>query len=101
MREVKEEFGMTIKVGDPFYVFTYDNPVKGSHSIEVIYFAKFVEPLNQITVQKDDHSEYRWLSEKELPEIFGVGGKDKGDPEVMAMIRGFELLSGEHSLNFG
>src|SRR6185369_14729149 len=38
-REVMEEMGMRIEVGDPFYVFTYVNEIKGSHSIEVDYFA--------------------------------------------------------------
>ena len=29
-REIREEFGKTITVGDPFAVFTYHNSVKGS-----------------------------------------------------------------------
>ncbi len=100
-REVKEEFNVTIKVGDPYYVFTYDNPVKGSHSVEVIYFAAFIDSIEKITLDKDDHSEYMWLSEEELPQIFGLGGKGKDDPEVKAMLRGFELLNGRGTINFG
>jgi 8-oxo-dGTP pyrophosphatase MutT (NUDIX family) len=30
-REVLEEFGMQATIGDPFFVFTYTNEVKGSH----------------------------------------------------------------------
>ena len=45
-REIREEFGKTITVGDPFAVFTYHNSVKGSHSIEVVYFAQFDEISN-------------------------------------------------------
>ena len=41
-REILEEFGMHVAIGDPFYVFTYTNEVKGSHSIEVIYFKSLV-----------------------------------------------------------
>ena len=37
-REIKEEFGMNITVGDTFYAFTYENKIKGSHSVEIIYF---------------------------------------------------------------
>lgn len=101
IREVKEEFGMTINVGDPFYVFTYDNPVKGSHSVEIVYFATFIDPLDKITFDKDDHSEYKWLSEDELPQIYGIGGKNEDNPEVLAMKRGFELLNGHGYIDFG
>lgn len=93
-REVREELGMTINVGDPFYVFTYDNNVKGSHSIEVIYFAKFVEPIEQIKIDLDDHSEYLWLGANELDKIIGIGGKDADSPEVLAIKKGFDLLGG-------
>jgi len=101
VREVQEEFGMSLKVGDPYYVFTYDNPVKGSHSVEIIYFASFTDPIDQITLESEDHSEYKWLSEDELPQIYGVGGKDEKDPEIKAMKRGFELLNGHSTLNIG
>jgi len=100
-REVKEEFDMTIKLGDPYYVFTYDNPVKGSHSVEVIYFATFVDSIENIKIDPEDHSEYKWLSEAELPQIYGIGGKDEDNAEVLAMKRGFELLNGRRQINFG
>ncbi|HET9850086.1 MAG TPA: NUDIX hydrolase [Candidatus Saccharimonadales bacterium] len=101
IREVQEEFAMTINVGDPYYVFTYDNHIKGSHSVEIVYFATFTEPIEKITFEPEDHSEYKWLSEAELPEIYGIGGKDENNPEVLAMRRGFELLNGRGYLDFG
>src|SRR5690348_12130362 len=55
-REVMEEFGMQISVGDPFAVFTYTNDIKGSHSIEVIYFAKFEDDISNIHLNLEDHS---------------------------------------------
>ena len=100
-REVKEEFGMATNVGDPFYVFTYDNHIKGSHSVEVIYFATFKDPLDKIKIDPEDHSEYLWLSEKELPRIYGISGKDEDNDEIRAMKRGFELLNARLGLNFG
>ena len=66
-REVKEEFGMDISVGDPFAVFTYTNDIKKSHSIEVVYFARFVEPLENIKVNPEDHSEFKWIDQNEIP----------------------------------
>jgi 8-oxo-dGTP diphosphatase len=101
VREVKEEFEAEINLGDPYYLFTYDNHVKGSHSVEAIYFATFKDPIENIKLHADDHSEYKWLSEDELPQIYGIGGKNEDNPEVLAMKRGFELLNGHKSINFG
>ncbi|MGZ6004588.1 MAG: NUDIX hydrolase [Candidatus Saccharimonadales bacterium] len=40
-REVKEELAVPVNVGDPFTCYTYQNLVKASQSIEVVYFATF------------------------------------------------------------
>lgn len=101
MREVYEEFGMKLKLGDPYHVFTYDNPVKGSHSVEIIYFATFIDPIGQIKLHPDDHSEYLWLAENELPKIYMPGIKDENNAEVVAMKHGFELLNGRRKIDFG
>jgi 8-oxo-dGTP pyrophosphatase MutT (NUDIX family) len=65
-REITEEFSMTAEIGDPFFAFTYKNDIKGSHSIEVIYFASFVEDPTNIELNPQDHSEYGWFAEDEL-----------------------------------
>ncbi|MDB5182053.1 MAG: hypothetical protein JWP13_816 [Candidatus Saccharibacteria bacterium] len=93
-REIDEEFAMQVEVGDPFCVFTYTNDIKGSHSIEVIYFARFVSDISTITLNPEDHSEYGWYSEDELPEAY-TGGKGSDDVEFAAVRRGFELLRGQ------
>jgi 8-oxo-dGTP diphosphatase len=67
-REISEELGMQITVGDPFAAFTYMNEVKGSHSVEVVYFARFVGSIDTIEIHPEDHSGYRWISEDEIPE---------------------------------
>ncbi len=99
-REVKEELGMAIAVGDPFFVFTYHNEIKGSHSIEVSYFAKFVEPIDQVQIDPDDHSEFGWYSMTEVSKIMKIGRPKGEDLELQAINKGFELLSGKQ-LNFG
>jgi 8-oxo-dGTP pyrophosphatase MutT (NUDIX family) len=38
-REIKEEFGMSVSIGDAFAAFTYANEIKGSHSVEIVFFA--------------------------------------------------------------
>lgn len=95
-REITEEFGMTVSVGDPFSVFTYLNEVKGSHSIQVTYFAKFNEPIDQIKLNPEDHSEYGWFTRDEA--LAKKRGKD--DEEYQAILRGFNLLAGEQ-IDFG
>ncbi|OGM28395.1 hypothetical protein A2801_02580 [Candidatus Woesebacteria bacterium RIFCSPHIGHO2_01_FULL_41_10] len=98
-REIKEEFGMNIKVGDPFYVFTYTNDIKGSHSIEVIYFATFSDPIENIKLNPEDHSEFAWFAESELNKVINdIKGND--DPEIKAITKGFRLLKGV-GFNFG
>lgn len=97
-REVREENEMDIHVGDPFYVFTYKNDIKGSHSIEVIYFATFVNPISEIKIHQEDHSGYGWFGEKEMDTI--IQSKGLSDPEMQGILRGFSLLGGA-ALGFG
>lgn len=94
IREVKEEFDMSIRVGEPFAVFTYTNSIKKCHSIEVIYFAEFAESEENIKIQPEDHSEYRWVDEDEFDEITKTGTKRADDPEFKSIKKGFKILSG-------
>lgn len=102
-REVMEEHGMHINMGDPFFVFDYVNKIKGSHSVQVNYFATFVEELDAITINPEDHSEFHWFSKEEVldrrdeivPEKHLVPHGYSDDPEYLAIIKGFELLEGE------
>ena len=93
-REIQEEFGMNVQLGDPFAVFTYHNEIKGSHSVEVIYFATFTDPPENLAMNSDDHSTCGWFSEAELPQTF-ASEKDIDDDEVKAIYRGFTLLNGQ------
>lgn len=96
-REIKEEFGMDITVADPLAVFTYINDVKKSHSIEVIYFARFTSDLKNITPNPEDHSEHGWFDEQEALEVIAQS-KPADDPEIAAVKKGFKLLRGESLL---
>lgn len=95
IREVREELGVEVKLGDPFAVFTYTNEVKGSHSIEVIYFAQLISDPDSITIDPNDHSAFGWFTEDEA---VGLNG-DSEDKEVAVIRKGFALLRGE-SLQF-
>lgn len=93
-REIMEENGMRVRIGDPFYVFTYTNHVKGSHSIEVVYFGTFEDPIENIQIHPEDHSEFAWLSEDEIDRAISPG-KPADDHEILALRKGFALLRGE------
>ena len=93
-REVREELHKEITLGDPFAVFTYINEVKGSHSIEVIYFAEFIGGIDDIQINPEDHSTYEWLSEAEVRERvqeISSDGTDQ-DAEYCAILKGFQKL---------
>lgn len=89
-REIFEEFQKEVHVLDPFYVFTYMNTIKKSHSVEIIYFAQFVESIDDIILHPEDHSEYVWADEKTAIDLYMKKGED--DAELPAIKKGFKLL---------
>jgi len=93
-REIKEELEVNINVGDPFAVFDYTNEIKGSHSLEVIYFATLTSEPEEIRLHAEDHSEAIWLSEDEIDTIINPL-KGAKDPEFTAIQKAFSLLKGE------
>ena len=102
-REINEELGMQVEIGDPFAVFDYVNEVKGSHSVEVIYFGKFLEPVENITINPEDHSTYEWFTEDEvrerreemIPQGQALHKNGEDDAEYQAVLKGFSILKGE------
>ncbi len=100
-REITEELGMSITVGDPFGSFTYTNEVKGSHSIQVTYFAQFVEAVEQIKLDPKDHSTFDWFTKEDVIarrlELISEEMIDPAvgeDPQYLDILRGFDLLKG-------
>lgn len=98
-REITEELGMRVRIGDPFFVFTALNEAKGLHYIEVVYFAAFEDPIENVRINPEDHSEFQWVAENEVSKFF-TENKGEDDPEMKAVKKGFELLQGE-ALRFG
>lgn len=93
-REIREEFEIEVRLGDPFYVFDYHNPVKGSQTIEVIYFATLVGSADNIVLHPEDHAGAKWIAEDELETIY-TETKGADDPEIKALRKAFALLRGE------
>jgi 8-oxo-dGTP pyrophosphatase MutT (NUDIX family) len=107
MREIDEELGVQVSLGDAFAAFTYENKIKGSHTCEIIFFATLLNDPTEITLHPEDHSRADWFSEEEVKarrdEIVPtehVGHEHGDDPEYLAILKGFALLRGE-SPNFG
>lgn len=92
-REISEELSVDISIGDPFAAFTYMNPLKGSHSIEVVYFAKFEGAHDAVQLNSADHSAYGWFAEGDLDRAT-TADKSLDDPEFQATLKGFRLLRG-------
>lgn len=93
-REILEEFNVQIDVGDPFAAFDYTNKIKGSHSVEVVYFAQLVDPVEKIKLNSEDHSEFIWFDGEDYDEIIeAMGGEN--DPEFKNVQKGFGLLRGD------
>lgn len=93
-REIMEEFQVRAKIHDLFDEFTYVNKVKGSHSIELIYFATFIDDPGKIVLNPEDHSEIRWVREKNLNKILN-DIKREDDPEIAVIKKAFRILKGE------
>jgi 8-oxo-dGTP pyrophosphatase MutT (NUDIX family) len=88
-RELLEELGVDSRVGEPFFVFTYNRRDKETQTIEVIYFAT-IQGDSQLQLSHE-HSEYLWVSESDLDTI--RVGKDHADPELSAIHQAFTHLS--------
>ena len=93
-REIREELGMEISVGDPFTVFTSINHVKNAQYIEVVYFAKFEGDIKSIHINPEDHSEFEWFAETDIQKVIDTNRIEE-DPEVQAIKKGFAVLRGE------
>lgn len=90
-RELREEFSMDSKIGEPLAVFTYINEIKETHSIEVIYFVEFLGDIESIKLNPEDHSSYAWITENEIDRIMNENRKSD-DPEILAIRKGFVKL---------
>jgi 8-oxo-dGTP diphosphatase len=92
-REIREELEMEVRIGDPFAVFDYTNPIKGSHSAEIIYFATLLGSPDGIVLHPEDHSGAVWIAKDEMHQIVSPE-KGLDDVEYRAIQKAFALLDG-------
>jgi 8-oxo-dGTP diphosphatase len=98
-REVREELEVEVRIADPFVAFDYTNPIKGSHSAEIIYFATLLGTPEDIVLHPDDHSGSVWIAKDEMDTIV-TPQKGLDDVEYRAIQKAFALLNGA-SPDFG
>src|SRR4051812_26785859 len=63
-REIMEEFGIRVEVGEPFFAFSY--MAGGVHTVGVACLARLGEPEGNIRVKADETDEYLWAAAGEL-----------------------------------
>lgn len=74
-REIKEETGLDVEVGEPFHVDDYFmEPVRQAqdkkkiHRVEIFFVCR-MKDINQKVELSNEHSEYRWVSVGNVSEI--------------------------------
>ena len=79
IREIKEETGLDVKVGQPFFVGEWRPVVKGEPwQVIGIFFECFAD--SDAVVLSEDHNEYKWIDPKNyLNENLIPGGKGRFD----------------------
>lgn len=85
IREVQEELHIDVKIGDPVYVFTY--VVGDNHIVEIDYLAYLKNPNQEIILNEEDHSEFRWLDEEEIDKYM-----PPEDRELPAVKKAFKII---------
>lgn len=65
MREIKEETGLTVTIGRPFFVNEWRPKVKGeSWQVVGIFFECFTD--SDIVMLSNDHDNYKWIDPKDF-----------------------------------
>jgi 8-oxo-dGTP diphosphatase len=91
-REIREELGAEVELGEPFSAFTYINDIKGAHTVEIAFFARFA-PGSEWSLQPDDHSDARWFRQEQRDEY--TVNRSPDDEESVVVQRAFAILKGE------
>lgn len=86
-REIMEEFGFDVIIGEPFHAFTYTRDAGTVHSIEVDYFVTLADLNQEIKLNPEEHSQFHWISQEEVLNFF-----EADDEECHAIMKGFEVL---------
>lgn len=87
-REVQEETGLKVKFGETFHQFTYVSDNSKDHYIELILTATLEDENQEVTLNPQEHSEFKWVTRGE----FTGNYQDMFEFERQAIQAGFTLL---------
>lgn len=93
-----EELRFDVTIGSLFAAFTYINEIKGSHSIELLYFAQAKEG-SEPTINPEDHSGLLWVNEDNINLVEQENGSD--DQELPYLKKSLRILNNYESIKFG
>ncbi len=69
-REVMEETGLTVKIGDPFAVWFHAFPNTSRNAGKVVYLVAFkCEYVSGEITLSEEHSGYRWVDKNDYNEV--------------------------------
>ena len=88
-REILEELGVRIKVGDPFSVHEYVSEVTGRHTVEIVHFAALEDAAASIRLNPSDHASILWADTAVLDAV-----EPMTVPERRHAAKGLNLLNG-------
>lgn len=90
-REIREEFGVEVVIGEPFAAFTYVNEIKRAHAVEIVYFARFADPNAILQLNPQEHETAGWFNHETL-RLAATATKGMDDVEFQIIQKGFGML---------
>ena len=85
-REIMEEIGCSVKVGQVVHAFTYQS--ENVFKVEIAYLCT-LDVGHRPTLRPDDHSESRWIESGEIDIL------QRDDGEVESLKKAFKILEGK------
>ena len=86
-REIMEEFGVRVRIFEPFHCFSWTSDDKKLQLVEIAFFAELDE--DEKNIRLTEHDEVRWVTKKEIESL------DISEKERETMIKGFEIMDGK------
>ena len=67
-REVKEETGLSVRVGSPFHAWSFPYPAPGGETVGTIEidFHCTIPSTKSLQLDPAEHAEFAWVTEREL-----------------------------------
>jgi len=92
-REVREEIGVEITIGQIVGAFTYES--EDTFKVEICYLCELADASAEPVINPEDHSEGRWISRDQ------TGMLEKVDNETDMITKAFEIIESNTSQKEG